>query len=252
MAGGIPVLAQPQVDQHQGGEVGIGAEQGEGVADADGRGVGFLFDDQNVQPLDRLRLGRGDLGNLPLRVDDQCVADRVRSVLMPIIPGHVTVGRVLETRGSVSDIDGQPVRRGSLATFLDVHETCNSCSYCLVAKSSTRCPHRKVYGITYSANDGLLGGWCEEIYLKPGVKTILLPRAVSPSALLPGAAGCPRPFTPWNLQAFSWVIWWPCRAAGRWDSMRLSLLLCRAPVVVVCLVMRTIVWRLPLHLEPTR
>ena len=25
----------------------------------------------------------------------------------------------------------------------------------------TRCPSRRVYGITYSANDGLLGGWAE-------------------------------------------------------------------------------------------
>ncbi|MEG4577696.1 hypothetical protein QUA56_34270, partial [Microcoleus sp. N3A4] len=53
-------------------------------------------------------------------------------------------------------------------------------AYCLVAKASTRCPQRKVYGVTYSAKDGLLGGWSEFIYLKPGVKVLTLPEEVSP------------------------------------------------------------------------
>ena len=39
----------------------------------------------------------------------------------------------------------------------------------------TRCPARKVYGITYGANDGPLGGWAEQIWMKPGVKMIRLP-----------------------------------------------------------------------------
>ncbi len=109
----------------------------------------------------------------------------------PIIPGHVSVGRVVETGGAVTDIEGRPITVGLVATFLDVHETCQNCWYCLVAKASTRCPHRKVYGITYSANDGLLGGWSEHIYLKPKVKTILLPPSVPPERLI--AAGCGLP-----------------------------------------------------------
>ena len=55
-----------------------------------------------------------------------------------------------------------------------MHGTCYNCWYCLVAKQSTRCPHRRVYGITYGADDGLLGGWSEQIYLKPGVKIVKL------------------------------------------------------------------------------
>jgi L-iditol 2-dehydrogenase len=109
----------------------------------------------------------------------------------PIIPGHVSVGKVVETGGPVTDINGQPIPVGSVVTFLDVHETCHNCWYCLVAKASTRCPHRKVYGITYSANDGLLGGWSETIYLKPKVKTILLPPAVTPERLIAGGCGLP-------------------------------------------------------------
>jgi threonine dehydrogenase-like Zn-dependent dehydrogenase len=44
----------------------------------------------------------------------------------------------------------------------------------LVAKATTRCPHRKVYGITYGAADGLSGGWAEQVYLKPGTRCIRL------------------------------------------------------------------------------
>src|SRR3974390_3576240 len=42
----------------------------------------------------------------------------------PIIPGHVNVGRVAETAGDVTDLDGQLLRPGDVVTFLDVHETC--------------------------------------------------------------------------------------------------------------------------------
>jgi L-iditol 2-dehydrogenase len=109
----------------------------------------------------------------------------------PIIPGHVSVGQVIETGGAVCDIDGQSIAAGCVVTFLDVHKTCNNCWYCLVAKASTRCPHRKVYGITYSATEGLLGGWSQEIYLKPGVKILLLPNSVSPERLIAGGCGLP-------------------------------------------------------------
>ncbi|NIP82785.1 MAG: alcohol dehydrogenase catalytic domain-containing protein, partial [Gemmatimonadetes bacterium] len=61
---------------------------------------------------------------------------------------------------------------GDRVTFLDVHATCNACWYCLVAKATTRCPHRRVYGITYGVEDGLAGGWAERIHLKPGTKII--------------------------------------------------------------------------------
>ena len=97
---------------------------------------------------------------------------QLTGVPYPIIPGHVSTGIIKDLNGTISDIDGKLLRRGDKVTFLDVHETCNSCWYCLVAKETTRCPKRKVYGITYSAKDGLLGGWSQYIYLKPGVKVI--------------------------------------------------------------------------------
>ncbi len=109
----------------------------------------------------------------------------------PIIPGHVSVGRVAETGGEVLDLDGAPFRPGDVITFLDVHETCGKCWYCTVAKASTRCPSRRVYGITYSASEGLLGGWAQAIYLKPGVKTLRLPPNLPPQRFI--AAGCGLP-----------------------------------------------------------
>jgi L-iditol 2-dehydrogenase len=58
-----------------------------------------------------------------------------------------------------------------------------------VAKQSTRCPHRKVYGITYSAGDGLLGGWADAIWMKPGVKMVRIPPGLEPETFIGGGCG---------------------------------------------------------------
>lgn len=116
---------------------------------------------------------------------------RLSGVPYPIIPGHVSVGEVLETGGEVLDMNDRPVEAGDRVTFLDVHETCHRCYYCSVAKASTRCPHRKVYGITYSASEGLLGGWSEQIYLKPGVQVIPMSARVDPELWIAGGCGLP-------------------------------------------------------------
>lgn len=99
---------------------------------------------------------------------------RLGGVPYPIIPGHVSVGVLESIRGTITDIHGRPFHEGDRVTFLDVHRTCHRCWYCLVARASTRCPHRKVYGITYGLEDGLTGGWSQYIYLKPGVCCIRL------------------------------------------------------------------------------
>jgi len=119
---------------------------------------------------------------------------RLSGVPYPIIPGHVSVGQVAATGGEVTDVDGTPLTAGDVVTFLDVHETCGKCWYCTVAKASTRCPHRKVYGITYGLADGLLGGWSEWIYLRPGLKIIRLPQGVSPERFIGGGCGLPTAF----------------------------------------------------------
>jgi threonine dehydrogenase-like Zn-dependent dehydrogenase len=117
-------------------------------------------------------------------------AGDLTGVPYPLIPGHVSVGRLSAIRGAVSDVHGRTLHEGDPVTFLDVHRTCNACWYCLVAKASTRCPHRRVYGITYGAVDGLAGGWAEQLYLKPGTRIIPLD-GVEPDTFMAG--GCSLP-----------------------------------------------------------
>jgi L-iditol 2-dehydrogenase len=40
-----------------------------------------------------------------------------------------------------------------------------------------------------SANDGLVGGWAEQIYLKPGVRVLRLPDSMNPEDLIGGGCG---------------------------------------------------------------
>ena len=141
---------------------------------------------------------------------------RLEGVPYPLIPGHVSVGEVEEICGSVYDVDGHRIAVGDRITFLDVHETCNHCWYCLVAKTTTRCPKRKVYGITYGAEDGLLGGWSQQVYLKPGVKIIRLPSEVAAENLIAAGCACPLRFMRLIERKFGWAIAWRFREAGRW------------------------------------
>jgi threonine dehydrogenase-like Zn-dependent dehydrogenase len=115
---------------------------------------------------------------------------RLEGVPYPLIPGHVTVGRLAKIRGPIADVEGRPLREGDAVTFLDVHRTCHACWYCLVARATTRCPNRKVYGITYGADDGLAGGWAEAVHLKPGTRIIPL-GGVNATAFMAG--GCSLP-----------------------------------------------------------
>ncbi len=121
-----------------------------------------------------------DSALLAVELSEVCGTDvylqqgKLLGVPYPLVPGHVSVGTLNKIRGSVRDVDGREFREGDRVTFLDVHRTCNACWYCLVAKATTRCPQRKVYGITYGLDDGLCGGWADQIYLKPGTRCLRL------------------------------------------------------------------------------
>src|SRR6266850_4408745 len=117
-------------------------------------------------------------------------AGRLEGVPYPLVPGHVSVGRLERIRGPLLDVDGRALREGDRVTFLDVHRTCHSCWTCLVAKATTRCPRRKVYGITYGLEDGPCGGWAEAIHLKPGTLCIPL-HGTEPERFMAG--GCSLP-----------------------------------------------------------
>jgi len=119
-----------------------------------------------------------DSALLEVELSEVCGTDvylqqgRLEGVPYPLVPGHVSVGRLSKIHGTLHDVEGRAFREGDRVTFLDVQRTCNACWYCLVAKATTRCPERRVYGITYGLDDGLCGGWAEQIYLKPGTRCI--------------------------------------------------------------------------------
>ncbi len=119
---------------------------------------------------------------------------RLSGVPYPIIPGHVNCGRVLETNGPLLDVEGRSIETGTLVTFFDVFGTCGNCWHCLIAKAATRCPHRRVYGITTSAEDGLLGGWAQRIEILPGVRVLPLPEGIGAEDFMGGGCGLPTGF----------------------------------------------------------
>jgi L-iditol 2-dehydrogenase len=114
---------------------------------------------------------------------------KLAGVPYPIVPGHVSVGVLSKIRGEIRDVDGVPFEEGDVAAFLDVHGSCGACYQCLVAKASTRCPSRRVYGITFGVDDGPLGGWSEKILLLPGTKLLRLPEGLDGATYIGGGCG---------------------------------------------------------------
>src|SRR5687768_18451813 len=47
---------------------------------------------------------------------------KLAGVPYPIIPGHVSVGRVAKTNGKLTTVNGDPIRDGDVVTFLDVQD----------------------------------------------------------------------------------------------------------------------------------
>jgi D-arabinose 1-dehydrogenase-like Zn-dependent alcohol dehydrogenase len=152
-----------------------------------------------LQPVELREFAEPDLalGGMLLRTSfsEVCGTDvhlwhgRLSGVPYPIIPGHVSVGRLEKAHGSVTGADGRTLREGDRLVFYDVHRTCGRCYACSVSGTPTKCASRKVYGITDSAADGLFGGWSEAIYLEPGVVCAVLPDAVTEEDYIGGGCG---------------------------------------------------------------
>ena len=114
---------------------------------------------------------------------------RLAGVPYPIIPGHVTTGTLDKARGPLKDVEGRPLREGDRLAFFDVHRTCGRCLACTAHRWPTRCPSRRVYGITDSATEGLFGGWAQKVYLEPGVIVAKLPDRVTFADYIGGGCG---------------------------------------------------------------
>ena len=114
---------------------------------------------------------------------------RLAGVPYPIIPGHVSAGTLMASRGSIKGLDDATLREGDRIVFFDVHRTCGRCRACTAHRTPTRCPSRRVYGITDPASEGLFGGWSQAIYLEPGVGIARLPDRVSFEDYIGGGCG---------------------------------------------------------------
>ena len=126
-------------------------------------------------------------------------------------------GRVLESGGPLADIEGRPIADGALVTFYDVYGICGKCWHCLVARAATRCPHRKVYGITAPAADGLLGGWSQQIEILPGVRLVPSRRASASRISWAAVVACRPASTPSSAPASPLATRSSSREAARWD-----------------------------------
>ena len=58
----------------------------------------------------------------------------------------------IRSAGRSPSLDGSTLREGDRAVFFDVHRTCGRCRACTVHHTPTRCPARRVYGITDSGS----------------------------------------------------------------------------------------------------
>lgn len=114
---------------------------------------------------------------------------RLAGVPYPIIPGHVSAGVLERVNGPLRGLDGSRLAEGDRAVFFDVHRTCGRCRACTVQRTPTRCPARRVYGITDPASEGLFGGWSQVIYLEPGVAMARLPDPVGFEDYIGGGCG---------------------------------------------------------------
>ena len=113
---------------------------------------------------------------------------RLEGVPYPLIPGHISIGRVEEMISEVPDAEGKPVRPDDTIVFYDVIGTCGACYACTVAATPTLCPHRRVYGITLPG-DKPYGGWATHIYLEPGTKILKLAEGLSVEDYMGGECG---------------------------------------------------------------
>ncbi len=111
------------------------------------------------------------------------------NIRFPLIPGHISVGEIEDTRGQIVDVYGQPFNRGDVVAFNDVVRTCGHCAMCLKYQAATRCPDRRVYGITLDTKDGLRGGWSEKIVLEKGVQVLRLPEGLDADTYIGGGCG---------------------------------------------------------------
>jgi len=102
----------------------------------------------------------------------------------PFIPGHETCGTIVDTRGELRDIVGDPLKLGD--RIISSYPSCGQCYYCTVLRQVALCRNVTIFGD--SRPSALLGGCAEYHYFPPGGALIRVPDEVAPR--LAASAAC--------------------------------------------------------------
>src|SRR5207244_13286869 len=79
-----------------------------------------------------------DSALLDVELSEVCGTDvylqqgRLQGVPYPLLPGHVSVGRLNKVRGTILDVEGRKFGEGGRVASIDFHCTCTCCWYCVV------------------------------------------------------------------------------------------------------------------------
>jgi len=122
-----------------------------------------------------------DSALLAVELSEVCGTDvylqqgRLQGVPYPLVPGHVSVGRLSKIRGTLRDVEGQVFREGDRVTFLDVHRTCNALLVLSGGQSDDALSRNEKFtaSLTDSMTDSAVAG-PNRLYLKPGTLCIKL------------------------------------------------------------------------------
>jgi threonine dehydrogenase-like Zn-dependent dehydrogenase len=110
----------------------------------------------------------------------------ISATVPPFIPGHETTGTIVDMRGALTDILGEPLKNGD--RIITSYPHCGECYYCRVARQTTLCANCISFG--HSRADKfpyLLGGCAEYHYFPPKGSFIKIPPEV-PAPLAASAA----------------------------------------------------------------
>ncbi len=141
--------------------------------------------------LQRVPLPRLAPGSVLIRVDAAtlCGTDTHRwlgnfGTARPFVPGHETCGTIVEMRGELRDILGEPLKPGD--RIISSYPSCGHCYYCTVLRQVALCRNVTIFGDSRPA--ALLGGCAEYHYFPPGGSLIRVPDEVPPR--LAASAAC--------------------------------------------------------------
>ena len=101
------------------------------------------------------------------------------SPLLPIIPGHETIGRIAKLgEGRTHDCAGNPLHLGDRIMWS--HVECGDCYWCKIADQSNLCSNITSWGFRCCGEyPYLCGGFAEYTYLVPKAEVVKIPEELS-------------------------------------------------------------------------